>query len=547
MMTRRVRWLLVAPVLASLLAACGPWQLPTQSQSPAPTTSASTPTTRPSFDADHPLPTPANRYADKTSPDRPTVAVPDVAPPGFIDPPAGTGLARYFDQPLTWQECGAYQCATFAAPLDWHDPDAQAITIAMKMSPAVAGSSYLGPLLINPGGPGGSSQEYVDGFSRQGLEGFDIIGLDSRGSGESTPVVCGTGPQTDDYYNADTTPDDEAEHAALIEAQTEFNQQCRDASGPLLDHISSIETIYDYDLARHLLGAERLSFYGISYGTFLGAVYAELYPERVERMVLDSAVNLTPSTEVIQAQGFDLSLEAYADWCATNADCTLGDSRDAVVDKVVSFIEQLDAKPLPTEYPGRRLTESLATTGVVFHFYFGAEVYPYLTETLTYTIESGDGTLLLDAADLLNDRDPQGNYGSLTYAFPAIRCVDEADQGVSEAFDVWQGRDSQLAPIFGPLFGPDLVCPLWTAAPAPQIDFTGAGAPPLLIIQNTGDSATPYRNAEIMADELESAVLVVRDSPGHGAYDSGSTCVDAIVIDYLVHGTVPAEGTRCSS
>lgn len=549
-MTRRriTRGLTLLILMVFVLASCGPIELPWQREKPEPTPSTTTQTTRPSFDPEHVLPSPARTYDVKTSPDRPVVEAPDASPPGFVDAPPGSGLARYFDQPLSWQDCGTHRCATFIAPLDWHEPDGQAITIAMKMAPATDHDQYQGPLLINPGGPGGSSQEYVDSFATSGLEAFDIVGLDSRGSGASTPVVCGTGQQTDAYFNADTTPDDEGERAALIAAQTEFNEQCRAASGPLLDHISTIETIYDYDLARHLMGAEKLHFYGVSYGTFVGAVYAELYPHRVGRMVLDSAVNPTPSTDVIQAQGFDLSMRAYADWCAADTECTLGDSQQAVVDKIVGFINELDAQPLPTEdAAGRLLTESLATSGVLFHFYFGAEVYPYLSETLIYTIETGDGSLLLEASDLMNEREPDGEYGSLTYAFPAIRCADEADLGVSEAFEVWQGRDTELAPIFGPLFGPDLVCPLWTAEPAPQIDFSGAGAPPLLVVQNTGDSATPYRNAEILAEELESAVLVVRESAGHGAFDSGSTCLDAIVIDYLVHGTVPAEGTRCNS
>lgn len=542
----RSKWLATIVCLLFVISACVPGT-PGERETPTPSSAPSTATTRPSFDAaNHELPRPAAVYDDKTSPDRPTGEQGTASPPGFLDPPPGSGLARYFDQPLTWEDCGAYKCATFSAPLDWFDPDGQAITIAMKMSQATEGP-YRGPLFINPGGPGGSSQDYVDGFRKEGTERFDIIGLDSRGSGQSTPVVCGTGPQTDEYYNADSTPDDQTERDALITAQMAFNEQCRENSGPLLDHITSIETIYDYDLARHLLGAEKLNFYGVSYGTFLGSVYAELYPERVGRMVLDSAVNLTPSTDVIQAQGFDLSMRNYADWCAGTEACPLGNTQQEVIDKVMGFLKGLDADPLPTDYEGRMLTESLATSGLVLYFYFDDEMYAPLTGTLAYTMESGDGTFLLDSADLMNERAADGSYGSLTYAFPAIRCVDEADEGVPAAFENWTGRDSQLAPIFGPQFGPDLVCPLWTAEPAPQIDFTGVGAPPLLVVQNTGDSATPYRNAEIMAEELESAVLVVRDSPGHGAFDSGSTCLDRIVLGYLVHGKVPADGTQCPS
>lgn len=498
------------------------------------------PTAAPDFS----LPVPHEVYQEPSSPDRLEVDVPDVRPPGFVAAPPGSGYQRYLDQELAWRDCAGLRCATFLAPLDSHEPDGQAITIAMRMLPA--SRNRQGALFINPGGPGGSAQDFVGGFQSAGLGGFDIIGLDSRGSGESTPVVCGTGSQTDLYYDVDSTPDDQAERDALVAAQRLFNEQCRQNSGLLLDHISTIEAIYDYDLARQLLGDQKLNFYGVSYGTFLGAVYAELYPHNVGRMVLDSAVNLTPSTDVIQAQGFDLSIHNFASWCVQDTSrCGLGYSEQEVIDSIVGFIDGLDTNPLPTS-GSRQLTQSLAVTGLVLHFYFGSDVYSSLAGLLNYTMNSGDGTYLLEAADLLNERYPDGHYGGLTYAFPAIRCADEADRGLQDSFDVWTGRDTQMAPIFGALFGPDIVCPLWTAKPAPQIKFTGRGAPPILVVQNTGDSATPFRNAEIMASELESAILVVRDAPGHGAYASGSVCMDTIVVDYFNLGTVPSTGTRCS-
>lgn len=539
------RRLLASAVLVAslLLSSCLPLPLSFGDRSsappPPPSTSGSGGTTSP---PDRQMPWPAHVYTGLGSPDRPVVAVPDVRPPGFIDPPAGQGIDRYFNQPLNWSECGTVQCATFAAPLDWENPDGQAITIAMTRRPAT--QARTSAIFINPGGPGGSAQDFVAGFETAGLEAFDIIGMDSRGSGASTPVVCGTGPQTDAYYNVDSTPDDQAERDALVAAQQAFNDQCRAGSGPLLDHISTIETIHDYDLARHLVGEQKLNFYGVSYGTFLGSVYAELYPQNVGRMVLDSAVNLTPNTEVIQAMGFDLSMRNFAKWCAEQA-CGLGGSEQAVVDTIVNWVNSLDAAPLPAG-GSRQLTQSLAITGIVLAFYFGAEVYDSLSQVLQYTMSTGDGSYLLGMADSLNDRNDQGQYGSLTYAFPAIRCLDSADSGVQSAFDIWTGEDTQKAPIFGPLFGPDLVCPLWTARPAPQIDFSGAGAPPLLVVQNTGDSATPFRNAEIMVAELESATLVVREAPGHGAYASGSRCLDTVVVDYFVNGTVPPVGTRCT-
>ncbi|WIY82084.1 alpha/beta hydrolase [Propionimicrobium sp. PCR01-08-3] len=488
------------------------------------------------------LPRPSHTYADEPSPDRPIEAgISQAEPPGFANA-LGDSVKDYAGQELTWSDCDGYQCATFLAPLDWTDPGAQAITIAMKMRPASVGP-YQGVLMVNPGGPGGSAQDYVDAIPVSGLEGFDVIGLDSRGSGQSTPVVCGTGPQTDAYFDTDLSPDDQAERDALISAQQAFDQQCRDNSGALLDHISTIETIYDYELARKLMGADKISFYGTSYGTFLGAVYAQLYPKNVRRMVLDSAIDPRPDEEVTQAEGFDRSLRAFADWCGS-VQCGLGADEQSVIDTITGFLDGLDSSPLPTK-DGRLLTQSQALSGILLYMYDDADAYPELSSLLQYTMETGDGSYLLQVADAMNDRNDDGSYGSLAYSFPAISCADWGDKGVQDAFDQWT-QDEQAAPIVGTYSGPSLVCPLWTAKAAPAIDFDGKGAPPILILQNTGDPATPYEDGEALAAELESATLVTRDAPGHGVYDAGSQCIDWIVVDYLVNGTVPPDGTRCT-
>lgn len=269
------------------------------------------------------------------------------------------------------------------------------------MKPATV-PEHQGVYAIDPGGPGASAQDFVANFQATGWKGStsSVSTPTARVSRRRSFVAPGSRPTPTTRW---TTPDGEAERAALLKAQADFNDQCRANSGPLLDRISTIEAIYDYDLARHLLGEPQLNFYGVSYGTFLGAVYAELYPQNVGRMVLDSAVNLTPSTEVIQAQGFDTSMRNFTSWCAQNpAQCRLGTTEQAVIDKVTGFIKGLDAAPLPTSDPNRPLTQSLAVSGLVLYFYFGAEMYSSLAELLQHTMTSGDGTYLLAAADLLN-------------------------------------------------------------------------------------------------------------------------------------------------
>lgn len=508
----------------------------------APSDPVSTPAPIPAPKDGRTMPWPSQVWPDDGSPDRQLDVTSNAQPPGFTTPPAGSGRQRYLNQRLDWQPCGQQQCAKMVVPLDWEQPDGQAITIALKRKQAL-GADKLGTLFVNPGGPGGSAQDYAASFNVDGLEGYDIVGMDSRGSGQSTPVVCGTTKQLDDFFSLDGSPDDQGERDALVSASKQFARQCREKSGPLLDHITTIETVYDYDLARQLVGDEKLNFYGVSYGTYLGAVYAQLYPGNVGRMVLDSAVQLGPTDEVVQAEGFDLSLHNYAKWCVANS-CGLGNSEDGVVKTFTDFFAGLDAKPLTT-LGGRQLTQSLAVNGVALFFYGGAEVYSTLTQIMQSTLQSKDGSLLLRASDTLNDRTAAG-YGTLATAFPAIRCADTPDGGIQKAFDTWVNRDQKRAPIFGQLFGPDVICAVWTAKPGPKIHFDAAGAAPILVLGNTGDSATPYQQAVSMSKILQSAVLLTRDGPGHGVYGN-TACIDEPVRAYLNDGVVPKPGLSCGA
>lgn len=535
MITRRTpaRGMATATAVVTLLAGC-------QFSAPGPGTS-----TPPGFV----LPTITHTVDGGSSPDRTRHVTSDAVPDGMVPAPGGSGYQRYFNQSLTWGQCAdenaaqaGMECAAFLAPLDWADPDGQwAITVAMSRFPHTTGEGRI--LFVNPGGPGGSAQDYAQRFPREGLEAFDIVGLDPRGSGESTPVVCGDGPQTDAFLLSDATPDDEAERSVFQDAQAGFNRLCREHSGALLDHISSVQAVHDHDLARRLMGREKFSFHGVSYGTYLGSLMAELYPGRLEAAVLDSAVMLDPEDETIQAEGFDLALWAFADWCSQQDNCSLGSSPGQVVDAIVGYVDSLDASPVPAG-EGRMLTQSLAVSGILVFLYFNSEAYPQLANVLLAAV-NGHPDFLLQAADLMNDRDADGSYDTLMYAFPAIRCADEADDGITAAWQEWE-KNQTRAPVFGRLSGVDLVCPLWTAVPDPVPDFSAKEAPPLLVVQNTGDSATPFHNAEVMAAKLETATLVVRESAGHGAFGDGSSCIDQIVVDYLVNGDVPAEGTRCT-
>ena len=463
-----------------------------------------------------------------------TASSPTVQLPGSL----GEDLTPYWEQTLDWQRCKGGLCTTMKVPLDWENPGKASLDIKVMKAPSANPSK--GPLFVNPGGPGVGGVYFSRSLGSDAWEGYDIVGWDPRGSGESTHVECGTTEQIDEAYSADDTPDDEAEKTTLSDVWAAFARQCREASGELLDHISSIETVRDLDLLRFLMGAEKLNYLGVSYGTYLGSMYAELFPERTGRLVLDSAVDITNSEEVSQVEGFELALNLYADWCASTSACTFGDSRDAVISTINSFLRGLDASP--QQVGDRQLTQGKAATGVAGFLYSGAGIYPRLTATVAAAMR-GDGSALLKASDALTGRDDNG-WKTMAYAFPATRCLDHADEGVAAHFAL-QDELGQKAPVFGGSMGGDLACERWTAASVPNLKLTGKGAAPILVVGATGDSATPYQQAVTMAQQLESGHLLTYDGPGHGSVTSGNSCVTDAINAFFQDGTLPEDGKTC--
>ena len=451
----------------------------------------------------------------------------------------GDDLTPYWQQSLSWQPCDAALCATMKVPMDWDNPGRAALDIKLTKVPSAEPTK--GPLFVNPGGPGVEAGSFATTLGRDKWKGYDIVAWDPRGSGESTHVQCGTTEQTDAAYSADGTPDDEAEKTALNDAWAAFARECREASGELLDHISTIENVRDLDLLRFLTGAEKLNYLGVSYGTFIGAMYAELFPERTGHLVLDSAMDITNEGEVSQAEGFELALGLYADWCAGEGSCSLGNSRDEVISRINSFLHGLDAKPL--KVGDRQVTQGQGANGIALFLYSGKEAYPGLTQLLESAM-NGDGRVILKASDLLSGRAENG-WETVAYAFPAIRCVDQPDAGVA-ATEEARKKVAEKAPVFGGNMGSELVCERWTANSAPNLKLTGKGAAPILVVGATGDSATPYQQAVTMAKQLESGHLLTYDGPGHGSVTSGNACVDETVTAYFEDGTLPEDGKTCS-
>lgn len=472
---------------------------------------------------------------------RPVQPVPDVRPAGFTDPPPGTGLDRYRRQGLHWRSCAkAVTCASVLAPLDYADPDGTAITLALAKRAATA-PDRLGTLFVNPGGPGGSGRSYAAGFNAKGLERYDVVGWDPRGAGGSTPVTCFGSADLDRYFSTDISPDNAAEKRALQAENYAFGTSCLARSGPLLQHISTATTVQDLDLLRGLVGDTKLNYFGASYGTEIGALYAQTYPGTVGHLVLDGAVDIS-GDKVSQIEGFERALTHFAAWAATGGGHPLGTSQTEVLGRVRDLLTGLDAQPLTVG--ARQLSQAQAVQGVVDPLYERGD-WPVLLKALA-AADEGNGQDLLALADAGNFRNGNGAYGQIAYSFPAIRCLDSQATSVAAA-ERSAKRDSEKAPLLGPLGGPDLVCPLWPVAPAPKEPrITAKGAAPIVVVGTTGDPATPYENAVGMARQLSSGVLVTLEGEGHTAYGQ-SSCVRSLVDAYLVQDQVPPDGVRCTS
>jgi len=471
-----------------------------------------------------------------------------VACGGDDDDDAADGPAPIEGAPeLIWEECGRVQCAALTVPLDYDDRDGETIDLELARRPA--DGDAIATLVTNPGGPGAAGVPLVDAaeayFSPDVLERFDIVSWDPRGVGTSAAVDCVD--DLDFVYAVDTSPDDEVEADAALAAAKTFVEGCTERTGDLLPYVSTASTVQDLDTIRAALGEEQLTYVGFSYGAYIGALYADRYPENVRAMVLDGAVDPALSFEQLsldQAKGFDSALEAFLDDCASR-DCDFGGDDPRVSYRLL--MEAIDAEPLYAEVVGedRELGPGEADLGVASLLYSGEAGWPSLERALVEAAQ-GDGTRLLASADRYTGREPDGEYSNQTEAFYAIGCIDgPAPQGA--AFAAVAESVAQEAPFFGPatvwLSSP---CAVWPVAavgtPAP---VRGSGAPPIVVLGTSNDPATPLRWAEAVAEQLESGVLVVFEGEGHTAYVRGNECIDDAVDTYLIELTAPEDGTRC--
>ena len=487
----------------------------------------------------------------RPQPDRSPVTV---TPSGTAAVAPAEELQAYYTQEVTWSPCASrpqFDCATMEVPLDYAEPDGERIDIALLKVPAREPERRVGSLVVNPGGPGGSGTDYAASASlsfRQALlQRFDIVGFDPRGTGDSTTVDCLTDAELDAYVAADQDPDTPAEMRSYDRLLRLLGQGCVERSGALASHVTTIEAARDMDVLRSVLGEDRLAYFGASYGTKLGATYAELFPKRVGRFVLDGAVDISLSSRQVsleQAAGFETAIRAYVADCVDTAGCFLGASVEEGLDRIRRFVASVDAAPLPVG--DRELAVGNAFYGIVVALY-DRSYWVLLTTALSAAFD-GDGSQLLRLSDAYHSRNPDGTYAdNSSEAFVAISCLDDPWSVPVARVPEEEQAFVEAAPTFGRVWAYGLAgCSGVTArSTVGRLSIDASGAAPMLVIGTSRDPATPYRWAVALAAQLEPAILVSRDGDGHTGYNAGNSCVDDTVESFLLAGEVPAGPVDC--
>ncbi len=476
---------------------------------------------------------------------------------GSTSSAAPSTLAGYYAQRLDWQPCdNGFECARLLVPFDYGRPDGRRFSLPVVKLPASDPSRRIGAMVINPGGPGGSGVLYALGARSElpaaVLARFDIVGFDPRGVGASEPALsCLTGPQLDQYLATDDDPANAAQLATVVGQSKLYAERCEQNSAALLPYVGTRNAARDMDVLRAALGESRLTYLGKSYGTYLGTWYAQLFPARVRALVLDGAVDPdTPSLQddITQAEGFQVALNSFTSWCLAAASCPLrGGSVAAAVAKVQGLVTRANSVPLANQLNDGQVADGAMLVNGIAAALYSKSYWPDLKTGLANAF-AGDGTVLVELANLLLERNPNGTYSNLADADTAISCL---DRPWPRSLATWQAAAKQAAaqaPLFGaPIMWGSLACAYWPVPSYPLPRIRAAGAPPILVIGTLRDPATPYRWAQALAGDLASGVLLGWNGDGHTAYGQGSASVDTIVNDYLINLSVPRTGTVCRS
>lgn len=466
---------------------------------------------------------------------------------------APVALAPFYRQKLSWTDCGAARCTWVSVPVDYEKPAGETLRLRVKLQ-AAEGDNPVGLLFLNPGGPGGSGVDFLQSFVGQASQAmrkaYGFVGFDPRGVGQSTPLKCFSAKQLDALANADPDPDTPAEIVETRELTTQLGNACRANSGALASHVSTFEAAKDIDVLRAVLGQKKLDYYGASYGTQLGATYAQLFPDKVGRMVLDGAVDVTlddAQQGLGQAEGFQRALVAYVADCVKKNSCPLGTDPAAAQTRLADFMQSLDRRPMKAQ-DGRLLTEGAAFYGIAVTLY-NRSTWSILTNALQAT-NAGDPALMLALFDAYFGRDEHGRYrDNSNEVIVAVRCLDSTGSSTLKQVEDSIPMFEKVSPAFGRAMAWSAIgCADWPIKPIhPQLPVSAKGAAPIVVVGTTRDPATPYEWAKAMASQLDSGVLLTREGDGHTGFHAGNPCIDKAVEGYLIEDVVPAADTVCKA
>ncbi len=489
-------------------------------------------------------------------------------------------LARYYTQKIKWGTCkgdteaaaeaagGAkdIRCGHVSVPLDYADPAAGDVDVAMIRMKSSASGEPRGSLLLNFGGPGGPGVSALAGSQKDfGFlsKDYDVVSFDPRGVGLSEPVSCGDAEESTDPSSGGT---DDA--AAVLKEMRKVAAECAKKSGPVLPHMGTVNVSRDLDVMRQALGDKKLNYLGFSYGTRLGAVYAAQFPENVGRMVLDGVDTLTePVAEqsLATAEGRQTALDNFLTWCTKNPGCVFGtDSRSARTG-MVKLIDDMDQMPLQS-MDGQQFTGQ-DVVGVLSQALYSRQAWPALSQALGALLADGDPRALIrmsgglghaggvPRASVVGEDTPAGDLpaDNLAAALMAVNCADDPDRPGAARIEKEVGRLQEEFDEASPVFGKSMLMPVLLCFGRPagtsyiREDVRDVKTPKLLLVGTRGDPATPYRWTEETARRLGSqAVVLDNKGDGHTGY-LGSTCVQDKVNGFLLYGETPKTGSSCAA
>lgn len=454
-------------------------------------------------------------------------------------------MAKFQSQILNWKPCNSgFECTQFNVPVDYSHLDNNIFTLQVIKHVANNPAKRIGSLIMNPGGPGGSGIQYVesaDSIVSTSIENvYDLIGFDPRGVNLSQPIRCLTDHQEDIFLGGNGSVQTAADLSDAISSAKSLASSCASVAGNRLAHYSTLDTARDMELLRILLKEPKLNYIGKSYGTYLGTLYAALYPKTTGRIVLDGAVDPTISVQaqnMAQAVGFDTALKAFV---AANPRYS--------IKQIQTFLQSCRIKPL-INIQQRQLSESLAVTGLAAALYDPTSGWPLLAQALVGAIEHKNPYGFFLLADSYNERDSNGHYVSNQNDISeVISCLDFKDSRNLSQIEADAKAFGIAAPIFGPYLAySGLACLYWQAKPVVSPTLNNLVTNPLLVIGTTRDPATPYKWAVGLHKLLIKSTLITLNGDGHTGANRGSSCVDKAMNNYLLTGAPPARDITCDT